>query len=66
MIPREQTAARRAAGREAIERFCVSEGFPTPTLQERSDRQIVFFFGKAPDGREFGIGYEAAGDFDEE
>lgn len=45
----------RAAALKSIERFCEVEGFPVPQLVET---RVVKFVGKAPDGREFALGYE--------
>lgn len=54
---------KRQAALRAVDRFCLSNGFPVPSLEERETMQggkpVVAFIGKAPDGREFGIGYEA-------
>jgi hypothetical protein len=56
--------AKRFAALRAIDAFCAREGFPLPPLEERAETKdgvpILMFVGKGPDGREFGIGYEAS------
>lgn len=41
----------------AIQKFCDENGFAMPELNRTDDGGTVWFTGKSPDDREFGLGY---------